>query len=122
MLTAIAERGINVKAYESYAKEGYRKEHDMSIKSVIEAEIVAAERGEIIGAHFGIVCSSSSDFKQIAQRRDQNAGEAIGEQNITQGVCRQRESTFDVLPHYSFQAQRHSFHRSKSRVISTVVA
>ena len=58
MSTAIAERGINVKAYEAYPKEDYRKEHDMSIKSVIEAETAAAERGEIIGAHFGIVCSS----------------------------------------------------------------
>ena len=58
MPTAIAEGGINAKADEAYPKEGYHKEHDMSIKSVIEPEIVAAERGEIIGAHFGIVCGS----------------------------------------------------------------
>ena len=63
--TAIAERGISVKAYEAYPKEGYRREHDMSIKSVIDAEIAAAERGEIVGAQFEIVCSSWSVFSRL---------------------------------------------------------
>ena len=57
--TAIAEREVStLKHMKLIQKEDYRKEHDMSIKSVIEAETAAAERGEIIGAHFGIVCSS----------------------------------------------------------------
>ena len=56
--TAIAERWINVRAYRAYPTQGYRKEHDMSIKSAIEAEIAAARRGEIVGAHFGIVCGA----------------------------------------------------------------
>ena len=39
MSTVIAtttKRRINVEAYEAYPKEGYRREHDMSINSIIE--------------------------------------------------------------------------------------
>ena len=72
------ERGISVKAYEAYLKEGYRREHDMSIKPVIEAEIAAAERAEIVGAHVGIVCSSWSVLSRLlnggARTREKPAG------------------------------------------------
>ena len=62
---AVSQQGLRVRAYEAFPKEGYRKEHDMSLEEVFRAEIAAAERGEIVGAHFGIVCRSWSMLNRL---------------------------------------------------------
>ena len=100
--TALAQRGINVKAYEACPKEGYRKEHIMSIEAVIEAEIAAAERDEIVGAHFGIVCSSWSVLKRLLNGGTRFATAARRGRNIAQGNNWKRASKVDVSSHKRF--------------------
>jgi hypothetical protein len=91
---AFANEGIDVKSYECYPKEGYRMEYDMGLAKVIDAEIAAANNNEILGAHFGIVCSSWSILNRLlnggtrtreAPRGDGSlARERTGNQQATQ--------------------------------------
>ena len=62
---AIARHGLPVKSFEAYPKEGYWREHDMSIAANIDREIEDARAGKIAAAHFGVVCSSWSVLNSL---------------------------------------------------------
>ena len=53
---AVARHGLPVKSFEAYPKEGYRREHDMSIAENIDREIKDARAGKIAASHCGVVC------------------------------------------------------------------
>ena len=80
-----AQKGINVKSYECYPKEGYRIEYDIGRKEVIHEEVAKARRGETVGAHFGIVCSSWSALNRLLNSGTRTKDKPQGNNTLQRG-------------------------------------